>query len=293
MNDTDRTPDVHVPSVHNPTNFEPKDYVVEDYLDNKRPEYCGGHQDLYLLELEQWERGMRTALGEGWRAKSHRCIHCGNGSVRWITAVRHLPTNEVVAFGAICTNRLGFADKVAFKLAQLQARAEARKVRFTAYTKREAFISTRPEVAAALLAAPLPQHAKNFFVHDVLAKLDRYGELSEKQVSAVVESLKRDDEHVAKQMAEAAEPKGDAPSGRVTVTGTILTIKTQEGYMPGTTSLKMLVKLENNAKAWCSVPTNGDDVQEDDVITFKATFEVSATDKSFAFGKRPLMVSKK
>lgn len=279
-------------TTHNPTNFEPVDYEVEDYLDNKRPEFFGrSQQDAidYRNEVEAWEASMERALGADWRAKSHRCIHCGNGTVRWITAVRHVPSNEVVVFGAVCTGRLGFADKFAFKLAQLQARAEARNVRFTIFTKRQEFLAAHPEVEAILTHIDQPQHAKNFFAQDVMRKLDQYGSLSQAQVDAVVKSLARDNEHEARKAAEAAEPKGDAPSGRQTVTGTVVSIKTQEGYMPGTTTLKMLVKLENNSKAWASVPS-GADVQKGDTITFKATFEVSNVDKSFAFGKRPTLV---
>lgn len=168
-------------TIHNPTNFEPKDYVVEDYLDNKRPVFCGEDAATFELLVKDWERDMERALGADWRAKMNHCVHCGNGNVRWITACRHIPTNEVVVFGSDCTRRLGFADKFAFKLAQLQARAEARKVRFTIWNKREAFLEKHVELRAALACIDHPEHVKNFFAHDVLAKLDRYGELSDKQ----------------------------------------------------------------------------------------------------------------
>jgi hypothetical protein len=274
-------------TVHNPTNFEPKDYEVEDYLDNHRPEYCGQSVDEYAEEVKFWETDMERALGFDWRAKSHHCIHCGNGSVRWITAVLHIPTGERVVFGAVCTNRLGFADKVAFKLAQLQSKAEARKVRFTIWNKRQAFLSTHPEVADILARVDEPQHAKNLFVHDVIAKLNQYGELSPRQVECVISSMKRDDEYAARKAAEALEPQGDAPSGRVTVIGTVVSIKEQEGYMPGTTTLKMLVKLENNSKVWLTCTDDG--IQRGDRIQVKATFQVSDTDAHFAFGKRPII----
>lgn len=272
-------------TIHNPTNFEPKDYEVEDYLDNQRPQFFG--QDNYEQEVKWWEESMRRALGADWLAKKNHCAHCGNSNVRWITACRHIPTGEVVVFGAVCTDRLGFANKVAFKLAQLQARAEARKVRFTIWNKREGFLTSHPSVKDALEAAKLPLHAKNFFLHDVLAKLDRYGELSEKQVAAITASIARDRDYAAKKEAEATEVKGDAPSGRVEVTGIVLTLKSQEGYMGRGEVLKMLLKLENNSKVWLTCTEF--DIHRGDKVTVKATFEVSHDDKSFAFGKRPII----
>lgn len=278
-------------TTHNPTNFEPSDYVVEDYLDNKRPEFFGDAAS-YELEVKHWEADMLRVLGADWRAKSHHCIHCGNGSVRWITAVRHIPTNEVVVFGAVCTDRLGFANKHAFKLAQLQARASARHVRFMLWNRRQAFLEANPSVAAALLAITLPQHAKNFFAQDVLRKLDQYGLLSAAQVGALVASIERDNEHATRKAAEALEPKSPAPSGRQTVTGVVLSVKAQDGYMPGSITFKMLVKLDGNAKVWVSVP-GGSDVKRGDEVKFTATFEVSKDDVSFAFGKRPILIERK
>ena len=54
---------------------------------------------------------------------------------------------------------------------------------------------------------------------------------------------------------------------------------------------KMLVKLAGGSKVWCTVPA-GSEATRGDVITFKATFEVSKDDPSFAFGSRPTFVSK-
>lgn len=280
-----------VPTVHNPTNFEPRDYEVEDYLDNKRPVYCGGHVEEYGREVAQWEADMLRVLGADWRAKAHRCAHCGNGSVRWITAVRHIPTGDVVVFGAVCTDRLGFANKHAFKLAQLQARDEARKVRFTIWNKRQAFLDAHPEITEALVAIARPEHAKNFFARDVLAKLDQYGDLTDRQVNAVVASLARDVQFAERKKVEDAEPKGDAPTGRVKVTGTVLSTKLVEGFQGGTT-MKMLLKLENNSKVWLTAPSRYT-IDRGDVLTVTATFEVSRDDKSFAFGKRPTLHEQK
>lgn len=275
------------PTVHNPTNFEPRDYEVEDYLDNRRPEYYGQPVPVWEQEIAEWKADMERTFGADWIRKIHQCSHCGNGRVRWITAVRHLPTNDVVVFGSDCTDRLGFANQHAFKLAQLQARAEARKVRFTVYNKRAAFLTAHPEIADALVRINEPMHANNAFVKDVLHRLDQYGELSDKQVAAVVSSLARDRQYAERKRQEQAEPKGAAPSGRAVVTGTVLSIREQESQYGIT--FKMLVKLDNNAKVWVTAPSG---VEKGDQITVRATWEVSKDDPSFAFGKRPHLVDR-
>lgn len=273
-------------TVHNPTNFEPADYEVIEYLDNQRPRYCGEGAEPYRDHCAWWEKDMELALGPDWRAKKNHCVHCGNGNVRWITAVRHAPTGDVVVFGSDCTARLGFKNKITFKLAQLQSRAEARKIRFTIYNKREAFLKDHPEIADALAHVDEPAHAKNFFVKDVLAKLDKYGSLSDAQVSAVVKSMARDLGFEAQKAAEATEVKGDAPVGRVAVTGVVVSVKIQESDFGPVH--KMLVKLENNSRVWVTAPAG---VERGDTITVRATWTPKNDDKSFAFGSRPHLIS--
>lgn len=80
--------------------------------------------------------------------------------------------------------------------------------------------------------------------------------------------------------------KGLAPAGRVAVTGIVLSIKTQDGYMGGTV-YKMLLKLTTNAKVWLTCTDAS--IERGDTVTVKATFEVSRDDPSFAFGKRPIV----
>lgn len=276
------------PTVHNPTHFEPAHYEVLDYLDNKRPEYFGQPVELWREEIAFWEADMARTFGPNWRAKIHHCVHCGNGNVRWITAVQHQPSGEVVVFGADCTERLGFTNRQAWKLAQLKSKAEAGHARLKVWKARERFLEANPAIVAAMAQAKTPAHAGNTFVADVLAKLDRYGNLSEAQVAAVVKSLARDLETAARKAAEALEVKGDAPEGRQTVTGTVLSVKGQDtdfGFV-----VKMLVKLENNSKVWLTVPA-GADLVRGDLATFTATFERSRDDRSFGFGKRPRMVN--
>lgn len=180
-------------------------------------------------------------------------------------------------FGAVCTARLGFANKYAFKLAQLQAKDETRKVRFAIWTKRQAFLTAHPELNNASVTG-----STNSFVQDVLRKLDQYGSLSGAQVSAVIRAVTRE---AAQQATEVIEVKGEAPTGRVAVTGEVLSVQVRESDFGLQT--KMLVKLANNAKVWCTAPVG---VQRGQTITVKATWTPSKEDKSFAFGSRPTLM---
>ena len=276
-------------TVHNPTNFEPSDYVVENYFDNRRPAFIFGQsQQDWQDEVTGWEKELFLTFGPNYLSLINHCVHCGNGNVRWITAVRHLPTNDVVVFGCDCTQRLGFANKVAFKLALLQSRDQARKVRFAIGQKRADFLAANPVIADALVAITTPAHSGNRFVQDVLSKLDQYGDLSPRQVEAVIASLKRDVETAARKAVEATEIKGDAPEGRVEVTGEVLSLSERETDFGFVT--KALIKLANNSKVWLTAPRG--DFERGDVITVRATFERSRDDRSFGFGKRPHFVGK-
>jgi hypothetical protein len=278
-----------IPTVHNPVNFDPANYEVVDYLDNKRPGYYGQGMEAFEAEVKFWEADMLRVFGEDWRKKVRRCVHCGNGRVRWITATKHLPTGNVVVFGSDCTFRLDFANKQEWKLAVLKSKAEAGHARIKVWNARVKFLEANPVFAAAVEQAKNPVHAKNSFVADVISKLNLYGSLSERQVSAVLSSLKRDVDTAAAKAVEATEVKGDAPTGRVMVTGTVLGVKVQESDF-GVVK-KMLVRLENNSKVWVTVP-GGSGIERNDMVTFTATFSVSKDDKSFGFGSRPVLVNR-
>lgn len=184
--------------------FDPAHYAIEAYLDNKRPEYVGEPVEAYKALVAWWEQEQAAVLGPDWRAKNHRCVHCGNGSVRWITAARCIPTGEVVVFGNDCTERLNFSGRDTLKIALLQKRAARRAESLKQHLARVAYLDAHPEVAALVAQGKLDVHATNTFAQDVLAKLERWGSLSDKQVAAVQASFARDIERKAAREAEEA-----------------------------------------------------------------------------------------
>lgn len=135
---------------------------------------------------------------------------------------------------------------------------------------------------------------------DIRRKLLQYGSLSDAQV-ALLHKLHA--EHHARQAERAAEPATVAiPSeyldGRVTISGTVLSVKFQEG--PYGTTQKMLVAVDTDGgrfKLWGSVPSGLDTydhetgqakfVKRGDKVQFDAKVEVSKSDETFGYFSRP------
>ncbi len=281
------------PTVHNPTNFDPADYMVLEYLDNQPPQFNPSIRDVeeFAQLRELWKAQMVALYGADYSAKIHRCVHCGNGNVRWITAVRHIPTGNVVTFGAHCTDRLNFANRADWKLADLKRRAAATHQRMMLWQQREAFLAAHPDVADVLAVLDQPVHSANTFAQSIVGSLNRYGNLTERQMTALLTSVARDKERAARMEAEAQEPKGTAPTGRMEIRGVVLSTKTVEsqwGYQR-----KMLLKvvtpgLHHNSKVWLTIP-GGADVEREQEIAVTATWTPSEDDPSFGFGKRPIL----
>src|SRR5690348_8493504 len=158
MNDEQQAPAaVEDRSIHSEANFHPEDYEVLDYLDNQPPRreaffpigIFGASQAVYdnmqaefKQEQDNWKRTMDEYFPHRHEGKPsiHHCTHCGNGTVRYITAVRHIPTGQNVVFGSSCVSRLGFKNQSEFKAAQVRARAEQGNARMAAYVARLRFV---------------------------------------------------------------------------------------------------------------------------------------------------------
>jgi len=144
------------------------------------------------------------------------------------------------------------------------------------------------------------------FLSDLNHKLNRYGNLTENQVAAVVKIKARNDERLAAYAARNEELAEVAPlaEGRYEITGTIVSTKIVEGYDPRDQILKMLVEQADGNRVFGTVPgfladavifgEYNEETKEYDkadlkgkTITFKATVERSRDDEHFGFFKRP------
>lgn len=82
--------------------------------------------------------------------------------------------------------------------------------------------------------------------------------------------------------------KGEAPEGRVDITGQVVSTKVVDGYYG--VSIKCLIKLENGATVWGSLPGKLH-VDFRGKINMTATFERKADDSTHAYFKRPKLWS--
>jgi hypothetical protein len=204
-----------------------------------------------------------------------QCSTCGAhflyGDV-WV----HVPTGEHIHLGHQCADKYALlVDRSAYQLAlgRRQAAAAAQLQRVANWEARTAFLAAHPGLAEDLQQA-------HPILRDLSAKLTQYHSLSDKQIAfaatlaAEVRNPAPAEQHVA------------APTGTVTVRGTVVSVKVHEGAYG--TSLKMTVKVQTPAGswlAWGTVPTSLD-VAKGATVQFVATLQ-AGNDPHFAFFKRP------
>ena len=99
----------------------------------------------------------------------------------------------------------------------------------------------------------------------------------------LIEQIDNRAERAAQRVIEN-EAAANCPTGRVIVTGTVLSTKLQDSQFG--TVLKMLVRDDSGFKVWCTVPAS-ENVEKGDKITFTVSVEPSRDDPKFGFGKRP------
>jgi hypothetical protein len=293
MNDKEFNP-------HSPANFNPGEYTVVDYLDNQPPKYYMGlSAEAYRAIRAEWEAHIKRYFIN--RGDIYHCHHCGNGNVRYVCVVEHVPTKANLIFGSDCVHKLEFANRDDLKLAQLKARAAQGHARLRIYAARQSFLEQHPEVKAIIDDCVLdrPEHIANTFARDLMAKLDQYGSLSSSQEHYLLKSLHDDRvrfERAAKEAAEKAALRAagiKGPEGRTEVEGVVLHVRQQDGDWG--INYKWLVRLDSGIKVWSTVPNVAFDViphsdHKDMVgarVKFTATWERSQNDDTFAFGKRP------
>lgn len=257
---------------HRPAALVTEDYEYMFAADTGSAGWAAG-----LVGTEFWAELTNYAPETADRG-ANQCHHCG-ARIRYVAWLRYAPTGRTICVGETCLeNRFELASADFHKLrkaAELDRKAQ-RIVKLVA-----TFVAENPDLA--FMADKTHAHT-NEFVADVSRKLRTYGELSERQVSAVRKAVVRDAEYAARKAEQAEEIKAPAPSGTVTVTGTVVSTKWHESQYGST--LKWTVKSDEGFLVWGTVPSNVT-VERGDRVTFTANLTVSDRDECFAFGKRP------
>lgn len=295
--------------IHRPSAIDPTAYVAVGPWCEK----VEGADAQYLAVINEDNRRHIEAdmarTGGQWANHDHggTCHICGAWA-QYLMVFRHLPTNTYIMTGFDCAFKMELAhdiDPDAFK-ARMKAAWGSIAGRIKARETLESLGLTRALELAEVFSPPSrieQDHGwvKNpdawpdgkvhvyYVIRDLVRKLVAHGSLSEKQVNylrSLIQQADTWDEREAQRQAEHDAAK-DAPTGRVVVSGEILSTKVQESQF-GMTE-KMLVKTTDGWKLWCTVPAALDSTERGTKVTLKVTVEPSNDDPKFAFGKRPTL----
>jgi hypothetical protein len=127
-------------------------------------------------------------------------------------------------------------------------------------------------------------------LNDMGHKVERYGELSDKQIAfarKILGWLVEADERLAEKEAVAAAKVAagvKVESGRQVIEGTVTTLKWQDSDYGMTRKMRVV---SGDLAYWGTVPAAIDHVEKDQRVRFTATVEPSRDDPAFGFFKRP------
>lgn len=154
--------------------------------------------------------------------------------------------------------------------------------------------------------AGVDRHECSQFLFDMATTARELKPLSPRQADAVRRCAAWDAERKAKAEARAAEASArraagvTAPSGKRTVTGTVVSVKFEDSSFGAGGVYKMLVKLDDGARIYSTVPSKIRDVNRttqgnlcglrDARISLTATFQPSRQDATFGYASRPSAV---
>ena len=308
--------DTHRPSVINPSEYE---FVAFECI-REAAQGDLGACEFVLSERRRIQAHMKETGGT-YSQHEHggNCHVCGAGAV-YTVLFFHAVTNSYIRTGGDCAEKLemSFGDLEAFKKKAQRAGAVAKGKRQAVKKWNEAglerayeliaernalpaieglaltpddFISREREQAAWAEARERYQRWANVDkIAEMLRTTEMYGTLSDKMVTYVKSLIAKHDAYAVIKAERAAEKEAAAPcpSGRLTITGTIVKVEERESQWGITT--KMLVKAAEGFMVWSTLPS-GAPSERGASITFKATLKPSPDDPKFGFGTRPVIAA--
>jgi hypothetical protein len=279
--------DVHAPSS---PKFDPEAYAFSGVFDNDSD--WGDHAARRQAVSALVDQGY--SFGHG---GSNSCGHCG-AQIRYAALMVRADVKEFIFVGQDCLNNR-FEELTKAEFQALRKTAKLNKDRATRKEKADAIFAANPWLSE------IPTYGGDFL--DSLYERARDGkELSERQIETGQVALQRAKEREVKFQAQAAADavliaQGvQAPEGKVTVTGEVVSVKWHDNDFGG--ALKMVVQSDEGWKVWVTVPKSlqgtsalvsggewkfTEDVSAGQRVEFTATLTRSDRDPLFAFGKRP------
>ena len=285
---TQRT-DEHRPSAIIPEDYE---YVAMEYLPWPQWQWLQANREFIRKHMA------RTGGTYSTHHHGGNCMVCGNVNALYTVLFYHSKTNTYVRMGTDCAEKLDMSvgqDMNAFR-SRVARGLEAER------GKRKAmeFLSDNGMIRAWEIYDSPDTDREDWAgrtLCDIVGKLVKWGSISEKQQGFLRSLITKYDsrEQIAREREQAQaereaarqaehEAAAPCPSGRITVTGVVLTVKerdTQFGCV-----LKMLVQATDGYKVWGTVP-RVIDPDRGDTVEFVATVTPSKDDTKFGFASRP------
>lgn len=297
--------DVHRPSEINPEDYE---YVCVQYLWTTGNDALG--EAMYNREQKEIFFAHKEKTGGKFAAIEHggTCYCCG-AHARFVARYYHSKTNSYVDLGERCAVKLDEGETDAFRTLRRSV-ANARAA-IAGKRKAKAILSDEGLTQAWELfeSKKYSDIREESTALDIVGKVVQYGQISDKQVELVKNLLnylsnkeRIDAERKAQREAEKAAA-APCPSGRVKITGVILSTKAKEHQFG--VDVKVLVKDDTGFTVWGNLPIDLSDLVEwvqvdrfDDLkeprlkvksprVEFVATITPSTNDTKFGFFKRP------
>jgi len=273
--------------IHRPSAIIPEDYsfVAFDFI---KIENLG---DCYVLNGERARKAEHMArTGGKYSQHEHggNCYVCGSVNAIYTCTFYHEKTNTYIRTGQDCAEKLDMScgDFNAFRAAVQDARAAQ------AGKKKAQVILEDESLGAAwaiYTAAILPNFDEERIVRDIVSKLVKYGNISDRASKYLGILLNKIENRAAVQAKREAEKAAAAPcpTGRIVISGLVLKTEVRDGYYG--VALKMLVKHDTGWMVWGTAPRSleSSNIQRGDRVSFTATVEPSKNDSKFGFCKRP------
>jgi hypothetical protein len=288
--------------MHEKSTFDPKLYR---YVGVMFQGSCGPENEEYACAIEGYfeqdapeaveaaEALLRDNPAPGRHSERGTCDHCG-ARFSFGVVYKYLPTGQGIAVGHTCAAQdFGYSSRAEFDLGQLRDKVAARRE----YLKKVSVAHKFAEAAGIVEALELD----HYLIRDIKGKLVHYGTISDKQV-ALVKKLEAE--------SKAKGPAVPVLVGKdVTITGTVRSLKSVDGFRRGVEVTKMLVEDDRGFKVYGTAPAvllenvfavdkrnleheaRGEALEDVPLkgkrVEFAASVEASRSDPSFGLFKRP------
>jgi hypothetical protein len=258
-------------------------------------DFFGNMAPAFLVHQRQLLKAHMMTTGGEFSQHEHggTCHICGANAI-YMVNFYHRATNTYIKTGHDCAAKMqmSYGDFNAFQAAVHDARqAHSGKAK-----ARQILVDRGMQMAWAMYAgevelpSPLPYEERTII--DIVSKLVRYGNSSDRAMNYAESLLKKiPARHVQQaQWAQEQAASKPAPTGdRVTFQGTVIKLAWHDSQFGR--SLKMTVKHADGWAAWGTVPS-GLEVEKGDVVRLTANLTASRDNATFAFFKRPTQATK-